>query len=109
MDTCLRSRVFSHTSNDYGPVANPQLAEPAMNITYLCNSFPESSETYVADEIRELRRNSAEVFPWSVLRPNKISEYQVGLDLTDQLPLPLAHWKLCECDMVVHTTILRDS
>lgn len=42
-----------------------------MNIAYLCNSFPEPSEWYVAEEIAELRRQSANVIACSVLHPSK--------------------------------------
>lgn len=39
-----------------------------MNIVYLCNSFPEPSESYVSEEIEELRLH-ADVIAYSVRRP----------------------------------------
>jgi colanic acid/amylovoran biosynthesis glycosyltransferase len=50
-----------------------------MNIAYLCNSFPEPSESYVSEEIAELRRHSAKVFPCSVRRPRVLRGNDAGL------------------------------
>jgi colanic acid/amylovoran biosynthesis glycosyltransferase len=50
-----------------------------MRIAYLCNSFPETSEPYVADEIRELRRHSADVLPCSVRRSGSVPATERGL------------------------------
>jgi len=41
-----------------------------MNIAYLCNSFPESSESYVGEEMEELRSYAVEVATYSVRRPS---------------------------------------
>ena len=41
-----------------------------MNIAYLCNSFPEPCESYVRDEIVELRSHLVEVTAYSVRRPS---------------------------------------
>jgi colanic acid/amylovoran biosynthesis glycosyltransferase len=40
-----------------------------MNIAYLCNSFPEPSESYVGDEIEALRHHLVNVIACSVRRP----------------------------------------
>ena len=40
-----------------------------MNIAYLCNSFPEPSESYVGDEIEALRDHFVDVIACSVRRP----------------------------------------
>jgi glycosyltransferase involved in cell wall biosynthesis len=84
-----------------------------MRIAYLCNSFPEASESYVSDEIRELRRNSAEVLPCSARRPHHMPEVETGMALRTVYLSPLqigiclyATW-LCVrrfstiCDLVV--------
>ena len=60
-----------------------------MRIAYLCNSFPEASESYVSDEIRELRRNSAEVLPCSARRPHGVSAGEVGMALQTVYLFPL--------------------
>src|SRR5438874_7372561 len=41
-----------------------------MRIAYLCNSFPEASEAYVAEEIAALQREGASITPCSVYRSN---------------------------------------
>ena len=40
-----------------------------MNIAYLCNSFPEASESYVGEEIEALRAHYVDVTAYSVRRP----------------------------------------
>ena len=40
-----------------------------MKIAYLCNSFPEPSEGYFSEEVKELRMHDAEVIACSVRRP----------------------------------------
>ncbi len=45
-----------------------------MKIAYLCNSFPEPSETYVAEEIRVLRARRVNVLGCSVRRPRGLAE-----------------------------------
>lgn len=42
-----------------------------MRIAYLANSFPESTEPYVWEEIAELRRHSVEVVPCSAKHPQR--------------------------------------
>ncbi len=51
-----------------------------MKIAYLCNSFPEPSESYVAEEIGELRARCVTVLSCSVRRPCVVSF--AGADLS---------------------------
>ena len=43
-----------------------------MRVAYLCNSFPEPSESYVGEEIRELTRHGITVLPCGVRRSKHI-------------------------------------
>jgi len=71
-----------------------------MRIAYLCNSFPEASEAYVSDEIRELRRNSAEVLPCSARRPHDMPKAQAGV------ALPTVYLSPLQIEFCLHATWL---
>ncbi len=61
-----------------------------MNIAYLCNSFPEPSEWYVAEEIHELQRRSATVIACSVLRRATSKASPAPPDTLYLLPLTMS-------------------
>ena len=49
-----------------------------MTIAYLANRFPEPVESYIGEEISELRRHGRQVVPCSVLRPGVLSLLQAA-------------------------------
>ncbi len=77
-----------------------------MKIAYLCNSFPEPSESYVADEILELRAHGVSVQACSVRRPRA-----VGIDGADFLgeTFYLAPLRLATCTHALWLCLRRFS
>ena len=83
-----------------------------MNIAYLCNSYPEPSEWYVAEEINELQRRSADVIACSVLRPASLKASAEPPDAVYLLPLTMsgslvAVWLLIRRFTSIHDLIFR--
>lgn len=63
-----------------------------MRIAYLANSYPEALESYVWEEIGELRRHSAVVMPCSVKRPARPPCEASSLVAETRYLLPLNLW-----------------
>jgi len=61
-----------------------------MTIAYLANSFPESQEPYVWEEICELRRRGQLVLPCSFKRPRAPSSLEAARETLYILPLRLS-------------------
>ena len=60
-----------------------------MAIAYLSNRFPEPVESYVGDEIRELRKRGCQVLPCSVQRPPVLSLLQTNPAIETLYVFPL--------------------
>jgi glycosyltransferase involved in cell wall biosynthesis len=77
-----------------------------VKIAYLCNSFPEPSESYVAQEIRELRARFVNVLSCSVRRPCAVPAD--GADLAAET-VYLAPFRVSTCMLAVWLCVRRFS
>ena len=74
-----------------------------MAIAYLSNRFPDPLETYVGEEIRELRKKGCQVISCSVQRPAVLSMLQAHASVETLYVFPLRFWTslrttwLCVC------------
>ena len=63
-----------------------------MPIAYLANAFPEPLESYVGEEIHELRKQGCQVLPCSVRRPRDFSRVQTRHTIDTRYVFPLRLW-----------------
>jgi colanic acid/amylovoran biosynthesis glycosyltransferase len=63
-----------------------------MSIAYLSNRFPEPLESYVGEEIHELRKQGCQVLPCSVQRPSMLSLLQAKPAIETLYVFPLRLW-----------------
>src|SRR5258708_38484372 len=63
-----------------------------MTIAYLSNRFPEPIESYVAEEISEIRKYGCQVLPCSVRRPPALPAVQANPATDTRYVFPLRLW-----------------
>lgn len=78
-----------------------------MRIAYLANSYPEAVESYVWDEIEELRRQSAMVAACSVKRPATPPRDASGLIAETRYLLPLRLWDSFRATLLLVGKIMK--
>lgn len=78
-----------------------------MNIAYLCNSLPEPSESYVGDEVAELRGPFVDVTAYSVrrpVRPDSAAAYLFPLKFSRGIA---ATWLIMRRFLRIHDLVIR--
>ena len=81
-----------------------------MSIVYLTNSFPEPVESYVWEEIRELRTHSATVIPCSIRRPEHAPSECANFVRETRYAFPLQPWACAKASFLLmrHLWGIRD-